>query len=104
MASEMLPLFINEVCVMKTKLWTLIVALSGLTIMSLQGCLYSSPVPNYGYSGGPAYYGSPGYYNDPGYYQGPAYRSYGSTVGSCNPRNGVCMVCDSEGHHCHAVR
>jgi hypothetical protein len=92
---------------MKTKLWTVLVALSGLTMMGLQGCLYSSPIPQYGYSGGPGYYSGPSYYGSPGYYsgyQGPAYRSYGgSTLGSCNPRNGVCMVCDSEGHHCHPV-
>jgi hypothetical protein len=80
---------------MKSKLWLVVAAVFGLTIMGLQGCLYSSPYPSYGYG-----YGS-GSLN---YYQGPAYRSYGSTIGSCNPRNDTCMVCDSYGHHCHPVR
>jgi hypothetical protein len=76
---------------MKNKLLLCLAAMFGLTVMGLQGC----------YDSGPGYY--PGYGYSSGYYSGPAYRSYGSTVGSCNPRNGACEVCDSEGHHCHAV-
>ena len=79
---------------MKSKIRMAIAGLFGLAIMGLQGCFYSSPSPGYGYYGAarPAY-------------SGPAYRTYGSsTLGTCNDRNGSCMVCDSDGHHCHAVR
>ncbi|HEX3409726.1 MAG TPA: hypothetical protein VHS07_05565 [Candidatus Binataceae bacterium] len=88
---------------MKIKLITVATATFGLAMLGLQGCFYSGPSRGYGggYGGGPGYYQG---YNAPAYREGPAYRSYGSTVGSCNPRNGVCMVCDSDGHHCHAVR
>jgi hypothetical protein len=78
---------------MKSKIRLIIAAIFGLAMMGLQGCFYSSPTPAYG-----------GYYGTPNYYSGPAYRSYGSVAGPCNPRNGTCMVCDSDGHHCHAVR
>jgi hypothetical protein len=77
---------------MKNKMRLVVAAAFGLAMMGLQGCFYSSPSPVYG--GG--YYGRPAY-------SGPAYRTYGSNVTGCNPRNSECMVCDSDGHHCHAV-
>jgi hypothetical protein len=78
---------------MKSILRMAIAAFFGLAMIALQGCFYSSPVPSYGYYG-----------RTPNYYSGPAYRTYGSTVGSCNHRNGACIVCDSDGHHCRPVR
>jgi len=83
---------------MKRKLSTAVIAIFGLSLMGLQGCFYSSPNPGPYYGGGyNGYYGGA-----PAYRGGPAYG--GATVGSCNPRNGVCMVCDSQGHNCHPVR
>ena len=80
---------------MKSILRMAIAAIFGLAMVALQGCFYSSPRPSpYGYYGS-----TPDYY-----YSGPAYQSYGSTVGSCNPRRDTCMVCDSDGHHCRPVR
>jgi len=78
---------------MKSKLRLVVAAIFGLAMMGLQGCFYSSPIPSYG-----------GYYGTPNYSSGPAYRTYGSNVTGCNHRNGNCMVCDSDGHHCHVVR
>lgn len=78
---------------MKSALRLATATIFALAMLALQGCFYSSPLPSYGYYGG-----------TPNYYSGPAYRTYGSTVGSCNPRNDTCMVCDSDGHHCRPVR
>jgi hypothetical protein len=103
---------------MKRKLSTAVIAIFGLSMMGLQGCFNSSPNPGPYYGGGsngyyggapayrgPAYGGGNGYYGGaPAYRGGPAYGGGGATVGSCNPRKGVCMVCDNEGHNCHPVR
>ncbi len=83
----------NEARDMKSKFMLVIAAGFGLAMMGLQGCFYSSPTPAYG-----------GYYGAPNSYSGPAYRRYGNNVATCNARNGACVVCASDGHHCHAVR